>query len=302
MSNTKARTGFTLIELLVVIAIIAILAAILFPVFAQAREKARQISCASNLKQLGLGFLQYEQDYDEAWLSPYKFSYTNPDGTSALEPYIKNRTQSNGNVWTCPDNTTTPTAAAVGTTTYLLYPRTYAMNIFLIGPGLEGSSPKYTINDPDSYYPRVKDEAPGSKWYSTYSSGSSPTDKALAGSDIPVSQARIAAPAQTCLLFEALQEDSTNTAKYIGSTSPMGTWMMARGFWNSYTAESAYWDAAVTPDVPCHKTVNNYLFCDGHVKARAPEKQGYDITQHPQDNIWLVSDGRDGSALPTTPN
>lgn len=63
------RKAFTLIELLVVIAIIAILAAILFPVFAAAREKARQTTCASNLKQLGLAFLQYVQDYDEE--NPY---------------------------------------------------------------------------------------------------------------------------------------------------------------------------------------------------------------------------------------
>ncbi|MGE5532204.1 MAG: prepilin-type N-terminal cleavage/methylation domain-containing protein, partial [Bacteroidota bacterium] len=57
------RRGFTLIELLVVIAIIAILAAILFPVFAKAREKARQSSCLSNIKQISLGMLQYAQDY-----------------------------------------------------------------------------------------------------------------------------------------------------------------------------------------------------------------------------------------------
>jgi len=61
------RRGFTLIELLVVIAIIAILAAILFPVFARAREKARQASCQSNLKQIGIAFKMYVQDYDETW-------------------------------------------------------------------------------------------------------------------------------------------------------------------------------------------------------------------------------------------
>ena len=64
-SSRSQKRGFTLIELLVVIAIIAILAAILFPVFAQAREKARQTSCLSNTKQLGLAFTQYAQDYDE---------------------------------------------------------------------------------------------------------------------------------------------------------------------------------------------------------------------------------------------
>ncbi|HLK60100.1 MAG TPA: prepilin-type N-terminal cleavage/methylation domain-containing protein, partial [Chthonomonadaceae bacterium] len=61
----RPRRGFTLIELLVVIAIIAILAAILFPVFAQAREKARAISCMSNTKQMGIAALMYAQDFDE---------------------------------------------------------------------------------------------------------------------------------------------------------------------------------------------------------------------------------------------
>jgi prepilin-type N-terminal cleavage/methylation domain-containing protein/prepilin-type processing-associated H-X9-DG protein len=88
--------GFTLIELLVVIAIIAILAAILFPVFAQAREKARAISCISNQKQMGTAVLMYAQDYDDgivAWIKPREYA-TQPRAerlwTGMLQPYIKN--------------------------------------------------------------------------------------------------------------------------------------------------------------------------------------------------------------------
>jgi prepilin-type N-terminal cleavage/methylation domain-containing protein/prepilin-type processing-associated H-X9-DG protein len=69
----KRRIGFTLIELLVVIAIIAILAAILFPVFAQAREKARAASCLSNTKQMGTAFTMYAQDYDESLVPTYQY-------------------------------------------------------------------------------------------------------------------------------------------------------------------------------------------------------------------------------------
>ncbi|MDR3708624.1 MAG: DUF1559 domain-containing protein [Capsulimonadaceae bacterium] len=84
------RSGFTLIELLVVIAIISILAAILFPVFASAREKARQSSCTSNLKQIGVAVLAYAQDYDE-WLPLATFTAgtTNYRWQTALDPYIK---------------------------------------------------------------------------------------------------------------------------------------------------------------------------------------------------------------------
>jgi prepilin-type N-terminal cleavage/methylation domain-containing protein/prepilin-type processing-associated H-X9-DG protein len=96
----KRLRGFTLIELLVVIAIIAILAAILFPVFAKAREKARQTSCLSNLKQLDLAMVQYAQDSDETYPALDNWM-TNP-GTiwaSMIYPYVKST-----GVYTCPDD------------------------------------------------------------------------------------------------------------------------------------------------------------------------------------------------------
>jgi prepilin-type N-terminal cleavage/methylation domain-containing protein/prepilin-type processing-associated H-X9-DG protein len=89
------RNGFTLIELLVVIAIIAILAAILFPVFARARENARRASCQSNLKQVALGIVQYTQDYDEKFpmrywtTSPVNNGYLTNGWAAAIQPYVK---------------------------------------------------------------------------------------------------------------------------------------------------------------------------------------------------------------------
>jgi len=83
--------GFTLIELLVVIAIIAILAAILFPVFARAREKARTASCLNNVKQLTLGIMMYVQDYDETYPAAYNYAPVNPTTwMNPVMPYIKN--------------------------------------------------------------------------------------------------------------------------------------------------------------------------------------------------------------------
>jgi len=95
----RRREGFTLIELLVVIAIIAILAAILFPVFAQAREKARAASCLSNNKQIALAFSMYKQDYDETY-PPAVDPVTNLWWENAVSPYIKGGNV--GGILTCP--------------------------------------------------------------------------------------------------------------------------------------------------------------------------------------------------------
>ncbi len=102
------RRGFTLIELLVVIAIIAILAAILFPVFARAREKARQTSCLNNVRQLMTGHAMYVQDYDEKCIMRY-YDVEQPPGSDnwgeriewyeAIMPYVKNQ-----QVFTCPSS------------------------------------------------------------------------------------------------------------------------------------------------------------------------------------------------------
>ncbi len=146
------RTGFTLIELLVVIAIIAILAAILFPVFAQAREKARNITCISNIKQIGTATLMYVQDYDEKY--PYA-GYVPPTGEKVnttpfndwpdeplyfptlVQPYIKST-----RLFKCPDDSSkdgliyAQYVALAGSTYTPLYPMSYYYFFDMYHPGI----------------------------------------------------------------------------------------------------------------------------------------------------------------------
>jgi prepilin-type N-terminal cleavage/methylation domain-containing protein/prepilin-type processing-associated H-X9-DG protein len=135
------RRGFTLIELLVVIAIIAILAAILFPVFAKAREKARTINCLSNMKQIGLGTMQYVQDYDEKYPGGANMGFGwAPAWWDEVAPYLKSiqiykcPSESNpGNCW----GTNVPVDN---------YPVTYGCNQWIEGWG--GSMAMAAIQSP----------------------------------------------------------------------------------------------------------------------------------------------------------
>ena len=137
-AKKSSTNGFTLIELLVVIAIIAILAAILFPVFAKVREKARQSSCASNEKQLGLAFAQYTQDYDEKLPvlvtagNFYQWPYY-------IMPYVKST-----NVFMCPDDN-----GANHTATPNYDRESYGMNIALSGGDQYSSISLAQLNFPD---------------------------------------------------------------------------------------------------------------------------------------------------------
>jgi len=133
--SRSLRSGFTLIELLVVIAIIAILAAILFPVFAQAREQARKTACLSNLKQIGLASNMYVQDYDETF--PFAWGAAGP-WCYALNPYVKSagissssQFPNNANsVWHCPTDASVP---SITVTTFI----SYSSNPLVMGGGYD---------------------------------------------------------------------------------------------------------------------------------------------------------------------
>ncbi len=192
-----SKRGFTLIELLVVIAIIAILAAILFPVFAKAREKARQSSCLSNLKQLGLAALQYGQDYDEMF--PYHRCYSLsplPCYLEEVEPYMKNR-----QVWEC------PSAGSYGLISGHRFVHHYGFNSNLAADSVGKSQypaqqvmwaeSRYGYTCMHSYYNHT-DEIPGhndginitfidghTKWMKSQECGANITSSAITAADAP---------------------------------------------------------------------------------------------------------------------
>jgi prepilin-type N-terminal cleavage/methylation domain-containing protein len=217
------KRGFTLIELLVVIAIIAILAAILFPVFAQAKEAAKKTACISNLKQIGTGFKMYMSDSDDMWplwtnnMNNIVNTATNMGGTfgiqhmypSLVQPYIKNgvkQTSSSGgdltDIWACPSVKSR----------FSSFSNTYAYNHWTLG----GFSTCARITDPPFPSPAAICTTRTVADYAEFSNG---------GYNIPSSDTALAFPAETVALTDGPQLSRppqyaiafpTNSMEFIG--------------------------------------------------------------------------------------
>lgn len=250
--------AFTLIELLVVIAIICILAAILFPVFATAREKARQSACASNEKQIGLAMAQYAQDNDETYpITEYTDNSKVFIGwINLINPYVKVSTSSNGAsayIYQCPDNMVSSATGGQGPliTSYVM-------------PAEEES-----YNDAgDSYFAHKESTLTTVTPNIKYSLGRQTNE--------------IAAPDNTFMVVEMFFKDSvygTSDFELCGGPFADTTWHPAglaanwqtqdcTGLADGKCTDSNLGDFRQTPP---HSGGYNYLFCDDHVKWMRPE-------------------------------
>ncbi len=260
------RKGFTLIELLVVIAIIAILAAILFPVFAQAREKARAISCISNLKQIGMGFIQYQQDYDETTPPGWTPDDSNDDGRwqFTLQPYIQkygvadphaaaNNVKSKG-VYSCPDYPAAQWNKAQGGG----IPSSYGYNRYPLTNGYTNGIPLAKINQPSNLV-AFADAAAADE-----TAAGDPADpNFMDGSNVctdPVNSVGDCGPFKF------------NPVIWTSHTAPEYDFMIPGGDPANYgdTRWGSTWGDVHYRPIFRHSQKNNAVFADGHAKAVGP--------------------------------
>lgn len=245
LSKTNA---FTLIELLVVIAVIAILAAILFPVFASAREKARQTTCTSNLRQLGLAFAQYTNDYDET-LPCGSYFASGLGWAGQLYPYVKSP-----GVFKCPDDTTTNQTNVVNGTTYTLYPISYACNQNLTETvasttGIAGVTSQ--LNSPTNtvlLYEITSELNPGAAVQDYNVSDLSTVNEE--GNSVSSGQAKFYSPVGNGIAAENLMSELQQATGYSGRS----------------LRQVDFHAIEFTGAGGRHSQGSNYLACDGHVK------------------------------------
>ncbi len=257
-SRRRPARAFTLVELLVVIAIISVLAAILFPVFASAREKARQITCASNVRQLGLGFLQYQQDNDEdlpdGIYPSQAVSYNGLIWAGPIYPYVKSP-----GVFACPDDPVSPRTVTLAGASVTLYPVSYAYNsnlmssYYMNGVSSRLTSPAKTVmlcettaaafagmNEQPVVDLAAPDEGGGidgsGNAYGTWVQGNLSPGAGIGG-------------------FQASTGNSFDL-----ETGPMGGRVATASAYNNY---GNYIAVSATGR---HSGGSNFLFCDGHVK------------------------------------
>ena len=268
----RSNKGFTLIELLVVIAIIAILAAILFPVFAQAREKARGISCISNMKQLGTSVSMYVQDYDETYPLGYDKNWQNA-WPKLTQPYIKSF-----DVFRCPDDADRAVNAADGSKNFITsdwagVAISYASNGMI---GWNGTD--------NTLMGLIGDGEPKSEggWIANATS----------------SMAAVNKPAETVMITEKHTADSRKLPGAYGNLTNYApgpvftgitTWdnMVPSEIPNGTLSATAAYPTGRNGAVSAHHSeMANFVFADSHAKAMRPYATNPDPNNHPELNMW----------------
>ena len=253
--------GFTLIELLVVIAIIAILAAILFPVFHGVRENARRASCASNLKQLGIALTQYTQDSDEhlpMGSSAGRDNLGAGDGWAGrVYPFVKSP-----GAFVCPDDNAMSVANIFGGTAYTLFPVSFAYNANLSGIGSLGIQGAVSrLNAPTKTVLLCEVTAAASD----PSAQDSQAVVDLSTSDERGDQGAGVAP---CMDGSPATDGETAVVLAPGGTAC--SLPLATGFMGVSGARAASFQAGsgknYLSSVGRHTEGSNFLFCDGHVR------------------------------------